>query len=340
MLQRGLEFAMENENKLICHICQKKFICVSTKNRHLRTMHNEKVEERKSQHIKCPICAEERKEPLANHDSLIQHLTKVHGLSIEQCNLNFRNMEEFKAWRTLEDTERDYAYTTSVNHHNGEKLIYYNCNRSNSKGFKSNCTKRAMKTGGSIRICGICPSRIRAKIYQNGTINVQFIKTHVGHEDELRTKRLTQKEQALIVEQLRAGISDDRILEDARKVRDNQLERLNLIKKADLRNLKRRFNIDKKRDPDDVVAKVLKVEKNPEEYLCIEEPSTRDETCKTENKGNELISLKRRKKTLIADFANFVNNLDREQLEKLTGIMTELKKNFEQERISYAEREK
>jgi hypothetical protein len=44
--------------------------------------------------------------------------------------------------------------------------------------------------------------------------------------------------------------------------------------------------------------------------------------------------------TLIADFANFVNNLDREQLEKLAGIMTELKKNFEQESINYAEREK
>jgi hypothetical protein len=264
MLQRGLEFAMENENKLICHICQKKFICVSTKNRHLRTMHNEKVEERKSQHIKCPICAEERKEPLANHDSLIQHLTKVHGLSIEQCNLNFRNMEEFKAWRTLEDTERDYAYTTSVNHHNGEKLIYYNCNRSNSKGFKSNCTKRAMKTGGSIRICGICPSRIRAKIYRNGTINVQFIKTHVGHEDELRTKRSSQKEQTLIVEQLQAGISNDRILDNARKIRDNQLDRLNLITRGDLRNLIR-FNIDTKRDADDMVATALKVEEWNEE---------------------------------------------------------------------------
>jgi hypothetical protein len=27
--------------------------------------------------------------------------------------------------------------------------------------------------------------------------NVKFIKTHVGHEDELRTKRLSQKEQTL-----------------------------------------------------------------------------------------------------------------------------------------------
>jgi C4-type Zn-finger protein len=59
-------------------------------------MHNEKVEERKSQHIKCPICSEERKELLANHDSLIQHLTKVHSVSIEQYNFSFRNIEELK----------------------------------------------------------------------------------------------------------------------------------------------------------------------------------------------------------------------------------------------------
>jgi hypothetical protein len=89
---------------------------------------------------------------------------------------------------------------------------------------------------------------------------VKFIKTHVGHEDELRTKRLSQKEQTLIVEQLQAGVSNDRILENARKIRDNQLDRLNLITKRDLRNLIRRFNIDKKRDADDMVATALKVE--------------------------------------------------------------------------------
>jgi hypothetical protein len=83
-------------------------------------MHYEKVEERKSQYTKCPICSEERKELLANHDNLIQYLTK--------------------------------------------------------------------------------------------------------------------KEQTLIAEQLQAGISNDRILENARKIRDNQLDRLNLITRGDLRN--------------------------------------------------------------------------------------------------------
>jgi hypothetical protein len=63
-------------------------------------MHYEKVEERKSQYTKCPICSEERKELLANHDNVIQYLTKVHTVSIEQYNFSFRNMEEFEAWRT------------------------------------------------------------------------------------------------------------------------------------------------------------------------------------------------------------------------------------------------
>jgi hypothetical protein len=44
-------------------------------------------------------------------------------------------MEEFEAWRTQEGRVVDYTYTTSVNRPNGEKFIYYNCNRSNSKGW-------------------------------------------------------------------------------------------------------------------------------------------------------------------------------------------------------------
>jgi hypothetical protein len=67
---------------------------------------------------------------------------------------------------------------------------------------------------------------------------VKCIKTHVGHEDELRTKRLSQKEQTLIVEQLQ--------------------------------------------------------EKNSEEDLCIEEPST-SKMNYLKNKGNELISSERTK---------------------------------------------
>ncbi|CAH1371637.1 unnamed protein product [Tenebrio molitor] len=78
-------------------------------------------------------------------------------------------MEEFEAWRTQEGREVDYAYTTSVNRPNGEKSIGENSQILTVSNKKSNCTKRAMKTGGSIRIWGICPSRICAKI--SGNVN-------------------------------------------------------------------------------------------------------------------------------------------------------------------------
>jgi hypothetical protein len=38
-------------------------------------------------------------------------------------------------------------------------------------GFHSKCTKRAMKTGGTIRIAGVCPSRIIVNILENGKFN-------------------------------------------------------------------------------------------------------------------------------------------------------------------------
>jgi hypothetical protein len=91
-------------------------------------------------------------------------------------------------------------------------------------------------------------------------VKVKFIETHVGHQDELRTKRLTKAEESKIVEQLQAGVSNERILQDARKIRDNQLEQINLITRGDLAYLIRKFNIDKRRDADDMVATALKVE--------------------------------------------------------------------------------
>jgi hypothetical protein len=79
-------------------------------------------------------------------------------------------------------------------------------------------------------------------------------------------------------------------------------------------------------------------EKNSEEDLCIEEPSTSkinyihqylDEASK--NKGNELISSERRKEIVLADFVNWAKNLEGEAFDKLEGMIIECKKNIENE---------
>ncbi|XP_063914782.1 uncharacterized protein LOC135131139 isoform X1 [Zophobas morio] len=247
------------ESPPTCNACHKTFSSVSTKNRHMKTMHNIMIEEKKSKHIRCPLCPIEQ-ETLVNQEMLINHLTEIHKVSIKEFDMSFRNMEEFQLWRSKENREVDYACARSKKTSNGDQLIYYNCNRSDSYGFHSRCTKRGMKTGGTIRISGICPSRIVVRICGNGMVNVKFVETHVGHQNELRTKRLTKEDQMILVEQLHAGVTNERILQDARKINENQLERKNLITRGDLEYLIRKFNVNKRRNADDMVATALKIE--------------------------------------------------------------------------------
>ncbi len=62
-----------------------------------------------------------------------------------------------------------------------------------------------------------------------------------------------------IAEQLQAGVSTERILNDARKVGQNGIERKNLLTRCDIKYLMTKFNIEKKRHQDDMLATELKV---------------------------------------------------------------------------------
>ncbi|XP_030757540.1 uncharacterized protein LOC115883326 [Sitophilus oryzae] len=147
-----------------------------TKNRHVSKFHpEEETTTTRKKHIKCPICPNE--ENFSFHDCLIKHLSTIHNLNIQQSVFYFRNLEEFTAWMSLDNKEGNYARHDRQKHASGEETILYNCNRSNSKGFVSSCSKRNMKTGGSIRINGTCPSRILVKITTDGQIQAKFFET-------------------------------------------------------------------------------------------------------------------------------------------------------------------
>ncbi|KAJ8915392.1 hypothetical protein NQ315_008279 [Exocentrus adspersus] len=222
------------KKNLICEFCSLEFSSTSTRNRHIRTKHSaptsastsaEPVKAERTKRIICPICTNETS--FFFYKELIKHLTNSHNLTIKESVLYFRNFEEFTVWRALENREIDFACLTGRKYPNG---------------FVSSAQQRNMKTGGSIRINGTCPSRIIVNISADGSVAINFTETHVGHTDELRTKRLTGAEQTTIVGQLTAG------------------ERINLITRGDLAYLIRKFNIDKRRDADDMIATALKIE--------------------------------------------------------------------------------
>lgn len=92
-------------------------------------------------------------------------------------------------------------------------------------------------------------------------MTVNFWKTHAGHDEkELRNKHLSTIEKNMVVEKLKSGVPIDRILEDARKLEMPKLERINLLSRDDVTYLSKKYNIDNKRDNNEMVAAALKVQ--------------------------------------------------------------------------------
>lgn len=89
---------------------------------------------------------------------------------------------------------------------------------------------------------------------------VDYVETHVGHEMEFRSQRLTTEQQHEIAEKCKAGVPPRRIIQAARKLKGNELTRYNLTNTNDVAYIKRKFGIEKKRDPDDMVAVSMKVQ--------------------------------------------------------------------------------
>lgn len=111
---------------------------VYCKNRHVRTKHPEEdsgsisEQPKRTRHIICPICT--TKTSFTLYNALIKHLTSFHNLTIKESVLNFRNFEELKVWRALENREVGYACRTKVKYPNGKEQHIYDCNRSDSRG--------------------------------------------------------------------------------------------------------------------------------------------------------------------------------------------------------------
>ncbi|XP_060533030.1 uncharacterized protein LOC132706013 isoform X2 [Cylas formicarius] len=203
------------KDKLTCQFCNLGFSSTSTKNRHIKTKHSDQdigsafEGSKRNGHIICPICPNKTSFPF--HRDLIKHLNTYHNLTIKESTLYFRNVEEFLGWKAQENRGVKYACLTRRKDPRGEEKKVYECNRSDYKGFVSSAKKRSMKTGGSIHIRGTCPSRIIVTTSAGGSVIVKFVETHVGHSDELRTKRLKSKQ-----EMIAPKLTNQRIMEETR----------------------------------------------------------------------------------------------------------------------------
>ncbi|XP_072392386.1 uncharacterized protein [Diabrotica undecimpunctata] len=238
-----------------CHLCSKTFKNVELRNRHIKRMHKIDMSKKKMNHIVCPFCEQESN--CESHQKLRKHLKDHHRVSIELITFEFSSKQEYDTWKDMLKIETRYTMSRVIKR-NEQKTLYYECNRSNIKGYKPNHKIRTEKSGGSIKIKGVCPSRLVCTLIDQGQVSVSYWITHAGHKDELRTMHLSKAQEKTIVEKLMSGVSPSRILDDSRKLETPKLERL--LTSKDITNLCRKYNIHKKRDQNDKVATALEVQ--------------------------------------------------------------------------------
>ncbi|KAJ3660273.1 hypothetical protein Zmor_004728 [Zophobas morio] len=247
---------MDATNNIIkCLVCDKTFVCNSSKNQHMRKFHQILgTSKGKKNNISCILCSREKQvqKVFGTYLELTNHFEEEHHIQIEEEVIKCSHVEEFNKWMLIQ--RKSVRYT--IRRKNNRRIVYYDCNRSNN-GYESKAVAKLPKAGGSIKIKGTCPSRIIANFEEDGTVTVKYIKSHIGHEEDLRCQRLTQIERQEIKNKLQTGVNKKRIVEDARQLEGNKITRLNLLTKQDINNIER--NIKKKRDANDMIATAIKV---------------------------------------------------------------------------------
>lgn len=199
-----------------CYICDKIFSANSNLNRHLRKIHKENVQSPYN-NVRCALC-----DSVHPSSSIYnQHLQKDHDVRIEIEHKTFATKDSFEEWKHAIENETTSQFIKS----RGEKKTksvnktYYSCNRSGYYVSKAR-TRKALKKQGSRKINGRCPASMNVTINTDSTLDVKFIKTHVGHDFELKHLDLSDKDRELIVQKLVSGVTKKEIIKQLRSVVD------------------------------------------------------------------------------------------------------------------------
>jgi hypothetical protein len=230
------------ENPFKCTFCEKSFSKKFNLNRHLRNVHKQGVSGKLN--VQCPLCPVS----MTTTEQLNCHIETEHEIIIEKEDLKFKNNEEFLIWKSKEENLKICKF---VKHRGAEKrgtvdvsTVTYYCHRSGT--FKSSgLGHHHLKVMGSNKINAECPAKIVAKIFKDASIEVKYIKTHVGHKMELGRLTLNENDRKVVAMKLSQNVSIQAILDDVRNSFSEELERIHLLTRQDIANIATSYNLKK-----------------------------------------------------------------------------------------------
>jgi hypothetical protein len=253
---------MDSLQYFICDTCSKIFLYKAHIERHM-SVHLKNHNVKHKFVYQCPLCnfSVENKQLLFNHFNL------VHKIILTIQKTSFENVESFHAWKSEYCTETNSEYKLNATNKlkNGNKNCFYQCSRSGFHSSEGNNIRR-IKTKGSIKIGRYCPAKITAQINVNQKVDVEYLNTHIGHEQNLRHLKLTKHDRDNLANKIKLKIPFRHILEDIREPTNvdecRKVTRRHLVTKKDLHNIKKSYKLDDtKFHQDDAVSVDAWVEK-------------------------------------------------------------------------------
>ena len=158
--------------KYKCDVCVCQFNDIYNLNSHVRKMHMKTVEVRFHKLKKCPKCRFE-----AVTDKIKKHFHTEHDINIESVSLEFNDFNAFCKWKKNLEKEEKCKSISKWGKASSEvsDKYYYICHRSGSyiaegKGL------RHLKTQGSKKIDGYCPSEIKVCVNNKGVCSIMYCK--------------------------------------------------------------------------------------------------------------------------------------------------------------------
>lgn len=201
--------------------------------------------------MKCSICDDQ-----GTRSELDQHYMEVHEIDLNIERIEFTSLTTFHEWKKAIEKANHCKYVAACGRkYNHER---YECHRSGDFKSKSKGL-RSLKRQGSKKIGAYCPSKMI--VNKKGNLcSVKFVKTHVGHENELCHVTLTADERAKIANRLAQKVPPIVVLEEIKSSMAATNSRIHLLKLKDLYNISKEFKIDIKTDsnlPDEIDLKKL-----------------------------------------------------------------------------------
>ncbi|CAB0007690.1 unnamed protein product, partial [Nesidiocoris tenuis] len=230
-----------------CPQCQIRFGTKPSLSRHLTEDHKCRSSSSRNASIKCPMC----QLPSENYASYEQHLEYEHNFVSEKEILNFETRDAFQNWKlSVEDRDTAKFVIRTSKNLQSKQVAYYRCHRSGPARYRRDekSRKRLVKVQGSCKTNTLCPALIKASFHPDGKVSVEFRRSHFGHAAEPVHLTIPSEVKESIAEKIRNKVPVDQILEEARNgsLEDvAKAKRVHRLTAVDLRNIARKFDIDK-----------------------------------------------------------------------------------------------